>query len=353
MKGAPAMPGCARREIVRDGEPGIYHCFSRCVRRAFLMGRDPLSGKDLNHRRQWLIDRLILLAANFMIDVAFHAILANHFHVVLRTNPRLVKRLGSLEVARRWLRVYPGKRVLDGNWIEPTEQQIQELAKDKKKLKRIRKRLASVSWFMSALKEYMARRCNLEDQCRGAYFESRYGCRAIESDEAVLITGIYNDLNQIRAGEALTPEESTCCSVWYRIQAQLQAGRSEENRHDRWLATLSLAPDQLGDVPSAGGYRSSDKGLLPMTLNDYLKLLDFSGRQIREGKQGAIPADLEPILTRLGIVPDLFLHAVEKFTKWFRRFAGNTDDFVERAQEIGRKSLHGISHARRIFREPS
>ena len=75
------MPGCARREIVRDEEPGIYHCFSRCVHRAFLLGRDPLTGRDLHHRRQWLIERLELLAASFLIDVGFLAILSNHFHL--------------------------------------------------------------------------------------------------------------------------------------------------------------------------------------------------------------------------------------------------------------------------------
>ena len=351
------MPGCARSEIVRDGEPGVFHCFSRCVRRAFLLGIDPVSKRDLNHRRQWLIERLELLAANFAIDVGFLAILANHFHLVLRTNPRLVKRMGSLEVARRWLSVYPGKRVLDGNWIEPTEAKIKALAKDKKKLKKIRKRLASVSWFMSALKEYIARRCNLEDGCRGTFFESRYGCRAIESNGALLLTGIYNDLNQIRAGEALTPETSVWCSVWYRIEGQKQEknqpGLRDDKRMDRWLAALTLERDHLGEVPSKGRFRSSDKGLLPMTLNDYLRLLDFSGRQLRKGKSGAIPADLEPILIRLGIVPEEFLNAVEQFPKWFRRFAGNTDDFVERAKQIGRSSLHGISHARRVFRESS
>ena len=122
---------------------------------------------------------------------------------------------------------------------------------------------------------------------------------------------------------------------------------------DSWLAPLSLEPDHLGDVPSAGKHRSSDKGLLPMSLKDYLRLLDISGRQVREGKRGAIPADLEPILVRLGIVPGEFVEAVNQFPKWFRRFAGNTDDFVERAKDINRRSLHGISHARRVFRESS
>ena len=92
------------------------------MRRAFLLGTDPLTGKDYNHRRDWVIQRLKRLVANFAIDVGFVAVLSNHLHVVLRTDPRLVKRMGDEEVARRWLRVYPGKRVLDDVWIDPTDQ---------------------------------------------------------------------------------------------------------------------------------------------------------------------------------------------------------------------------------------
>ena len=63
------MSACARREIVREGEPGIYHCWSRCCRRAYLLGMDPLTGQDHNHRRQWVVERLQLLVANFVVDV--------------------------------------------------------------------------------------------------------------------------------------------------------------------------------------------------------------------------------------------------------------------------------------------
>ena len=97
------MPSCARQEIVCPGQPGIFHCWSRCVRRAFLLGKDPLSGKDHNHRREWAIERLQLLVANFAIDVGFLAILSNHLHLVLRASPRLAQRMGDEEVARRWL----------------------------------------------------------------------------------------------------------------------------------------------------------------------------------------------------------------------------------------------------------
>jgi hypothetical protein len=48
--------------------------------------------------------------------------------------------------------VYAGKRVLDENWMEPTDKQIEALVADKEKLAVIRRRLANVSSFMSAIR---------------------------------------------------------------------------------------------------------------------------------------------------------------------------------------------------------
>jgi hypothetical protein len=38
-----------------------------------------------------------------------------------------------------------------------------------------------------------------------------------------------------------------------------------------------------------------------LALDEYLELLDTTGRQVREGKREAIRADLRPILERLRI----------------------------------------------------
>jgi hypothetical protein len=299
------MPVCARKEIVRQGEPGIYHIWSRCVRRAFLMGTDPLTGKNYNHRREWVVERLKLLVASFAIDVGFLAVQSNHWHLVLRTDPRLVKRMGNQEVARRWLRVFPGKRVLDGVWFEPSDEQIHTLSEDKQKIQTIRKRLANVSWFMSALSEYIARRSNREDDCTGRFFEGRFACREITSEGALLVCGMYVDLNPIRSGEALTPEDSTHCSVAFRLRGNAEAQKDSHSQPsgDQWLAPLTLQGDQLGEVPSTTGLRASDKGLLPISLVDYLRVLDWAGRHARGDKRGAIPSELAPILERLSAHP--------------------------------------------------
>jgi hypothetical protein len=43
--------GYPRTMTVAPDEAGSYHCISRCVRRAWLCGNDPLSGRNFDHRR--------------------------------------------------------------------------------------------------------------------------------------------------------------------------------------------------------------------------------------------------------------------------------------------------------------
>ncbi len=45
-----------------------YHCVARCVRRAFLCGKDHLTGKDYEHRKPWVVDRLKALIAEWAIS---------------------------------------------------------------------------------------------------------------------------------------------------------------------------------------------------------------------------------------------------------------------------------------------
>jgi hypothetical protein len=57
------MPAYARSHIVPPDEAGVYHCMARCVRRAFLCGVDLLTNHDYDYRREWIRERLELLAS--------------------------------------------------------------------------------------------------------------------------------------------------------------------------------------------------------------------------------------------------------------------------------------------------
>ena len=54
-----------RKALVLLEETPYYHCVSRCVRRAFLCGVDAHTGKSYEHRRQWIVYRMKLLADIF------------------------------------------------------------------------------------------------------------------------------------------------------------------------------------------------------------------------------------------------------------------------------------------------
>ena len=53
-----------------------------------------------------------------------------------------------------------------------------------------------------------------------------------------------------------------------------------------------------------------------------MELLDWSGRQLKPGKRGAIPKNAPPILDRLNLSVKLWLHAMEQFAR--RRSAKRT-----------------------------
>ena len=93
------------RQVSVETTP-YYHVIGRCVRRAFLCGFDSASGKDFEHRRQWVIERLELLCSVFAVELCSYAILSNHYHLVVRLAPDQAKTWSADEVLTRWENLY-------------------------------------------------------------------------------------------------------------------------------------------------------------------------------------------------------------------------------------------------------
>jgi hypothetical protein len=115
------MARLARAGVFDPLVVSVFHCINRCVRRAFLCGFDPLSGRNFDLRKKWLEDRLRFLAGRFGIDGIGCSILSNHVHLVLRNRPDEVAHWSDPEVARRWLWLCPQRKTADGRPEEPTE----------------------------------------------------------------------------------------------------------------------------------------------------------------------------------------------------------------------------------------
>ena len=226
---------------------------------------------------------------------------------------------------------------------------------------------------MRCLCERIARRANREDRCTGRFFEGRFTCQALLDEAAVLACSVYVDLNPIRAGAACSPETSQFTSAYDRIRARgetasdkatrasKEAGSCRETQRPRkrnkvklsadspdgWFSPISLDGPPL---ETSTGRRASDKGFLPMSLDDYLQLLDWTGRQVHRKGGGTIPAELAPILRRLSVVEGRWLELVQNFGNWFHRAVGCPAQLTREAHRRNRRWLHGMSNGRTVFR---
>ena len=373
------MPQFARKDIVVEGEVGIYHTWSRCVRRAYLCGEDPVTGRDLSYRKDWIVARLKLFARCFAVDVCDYSIMSNHLHLVLRTRPDLVDTWSDVEVARRWWTLFPKRKNEDGTAKVPKPKELEVLMADADALAEKRRRLSSLSWFMGRLKEWVARRANKEDESSGRFWEGRFKCQALVDDAAVLACSMYVDLNPIRAGLAETPEESEYTSAKDRIDGRNRRKRTARNKKPRgkkrgkdtraaddWLCPIlseveiRASRERLDDTPGTSQTSTlSDAHLisaatpspsfLPMRVDDYLRLLDWTGRQIRDDKPGAIPNRLAPILDRLALTDGTLLEAISHFERSFRRCVGAGEKVDAKAAQAGKSWFQGVTACRATF----
>jgi hypothetical protein len=243
------MPANARKDIVREGEIGTYHCWSRCVQRAFLCGYDSVTERDFDYRRGWIESLLAYLAGVFALDVGNFNILSNHLHALLRTRPDLALRWSAEEVAWRWKRAWP--ELCDGQWVrEPTDAEVDALLAQPIKIEQLRRRLSSLSWFMARWKEPIARMCNSEMDTSGHFWEGRFHSRELLDDVAVLTCSFYVDLNQVQAGLADSLETSRHSAIFQRIvAAKAQEARASYEdvctRDGAVGADFTLAQSQL------------------------------------------------------------------------------------------------------------
>ena len=179
------MARLARGEYLDPRTIQIVHTVQRCVRRAFLCGEDSISGRNYEHRRQWIRDRLEFLASVFAIDCLTYTVMSNHIHLILRSRPDIVRNWSDEQVARRWLRLYPKRRNKSGELAEPNQTELNQILLDPLRIAELRIRLSDISWWMRSTSENIARRANKEDDVTGHFWEGRFkACLLYTSDAA-------------------------------------------------------------------------------------------------------------------------------------------------------------------------
>jgi hypothetical protein len=235
-----------------------------------------------------------------------------------------------------------------------------------------RLRLSDISWFMRCLNESIAHMANKEDNCTGRFWEGRFKSQALLNEQALLSCMAYVDLNPIRAGLADSVDSSEFTSIEQRIREsnfeclivndELKSKKTkdkEEIDHFTPLLTSPLAKSRLpeekeikgeGCVSLADFVGSKESDGIPYLLMDYLELVDWTGRSIRDDKAGFIPSSEPKILNKLGFTADIWMKSVGQFSDHFYSHIGSEDQLKAVCGKTEIKWLAGTKICRSIYK---
>ena len=321
----------ARKTLISLQDTSYYHCISRCVRKAFLCGTDKSTGQSYEHRRGWVEDKMLSLAKVYAIDICAYAVMSNHTHLVLHINIEEANNWNVKQVLERWHSLHKGTQFTEKYLREEAMAEF-ELASVYKSCESYRERLSDISWFMRELNESIARMANKEDKCTGRFWEGRFKSQALLDEAALVSCMAYVDLNPVRAKMEKTPESSKHTSIKTRIE----------------VAKANLTqPKTL--FPFIGHVSKDQPEGLPFKLEDYLELIDLTGRVIREDKRGSLDISLASILQRINITSEQWLEVSTGFEKHFKSAVGSELLLAEYCEHTELQRRSGLAACRRLL----
>ncbi len=222
----------------------------------------------------------------FSIEIAAFAVLSNHHHVVLRVDTETPKQWSQEETVRRWHNIYKGtfisQRFIAGHALSRAEMSIV-----KRDAAIWKERLISISWFMRALNEPIARAANIED------------------------------------------------SDFTSIKTRIDSLKSKNP--NAFLA------------PFAGDERDAVTSGVPYHLLEYMELVDWTGRAVRDDKRGTIDHSLPPILRRLGLEASDWLVFATEVESLFGNWVGSPSQFTAVSDNVGQRWICSCEGSRRFF----
>ena len=252
----------------------------------------------------------------------------------------------------RWLTLFPVRDVA-GEALPISQSRLTELAGNPAWVAAIRVRLSNLGWFMKCLKEPLAKMANKQDECSGAFWDSRFRSVAVLDAESLLATAAYIDLNPLAAGLGTTPESSQHTSLHERVEHCRENGSMATIRDD--LSTRTSQPAQeadlwlmpLEDLRTHGGQRV---GMVEgCTFACYLRLVDWTSRLVRESKASLDP-QMASIFDRLAIDSSAWEETVARLFVATRR-SGSHFGTPERLREAA-QAHHRHWHRNQFRRVP-
>jgi len=293
-------------------EAGSFHIISRVVGDTFLLG-----SKEKEHFVK-LIQRF---SQGYFVRVHAYCIMDNHFHMLVTGMELDAQQATKDDLLKRYKLMY-------GKNAEPPEGRYSgngEIIPDKDGgIERLRNRLASVSRFVQELKQGFSRWYNKANKRTGYFWGSRFKGVIITHGDWQLVVSSYIDLNPVRAGITVKPEDYRWSSLGFRTRSPVKASkfihplsladireRSENSFSWPTIDLAALAKRDMGlgwyreFVYISGGVEREGKAQIPQHLidevvacNGHLGLSGRLGYRIRNFSEG-IALGSQSAITRL------------------------------------------------------
>lgn len=140
----------------------------------------------------------------------------------------------------------------------------------------------------------------------------------------------YVDLNQIRAGLTKELENSLNTSIKKRIDSLKSAAI---------LMNKALTPVN----------QSKNDSLYSFNLNDYLALVEWTGRAIVHPNKASIPPDISSIFYRLNLQQDNWLNQIQRLCQGQPTMMGSIEKLRQRALSLRKSWIKGIAQAKFLY----
>ena len=150
----------------------------------------------------------------------------------------------------------------------------------------------------------------------------------------------YVDLNPIRANLADTPEDSDFTSIQERIRDFSQSSDDTINATTRLPYLLEFGGDES---------LNRSENTIPFHLDNYIALLDWTGRAVWDDKRGSIPQQLAPVFERLNMDSNDWLAAIKSAGHCYGLAKGPIARLKQYAERLGKQWIRRQSYCKVFY----
>jgi len=259
----------ARIKIVPEEGEAVYHCMTRVVNGERHID-DP--AKEVLRKQLWL-------AAEFCgVQILTHAIMSNHFHVLVKIPVKAM--VCDQELLRRYRLLHPKPTTYQTMRLEVIENFLK--SNDPEGVVWRKRQLAlmgDVSAFMKLVKQRFATWFNKSHHRYGTLFAERFKSVLVEPEKNALRTmALYIDLNPVRAGLVKDPKDYRFCGYGEAVAGNKSARAGIMSIHGP-------------DTPWAEAHQAHRLGLFG------------TGTTTKQHSQAIAPAAFEKVLAQKGRLP--------------------------------------------------